>query len=92
MTIGLDERRPFVAVAAVASVVLGIGASILVPAAFGFDIQALAHPGSIVDKGPGVAQLLRWGALLDMASYFPTAVVVVYFHNRVRARDPELVG
>jgi hypothetical protein len=91
MTRPLGERRPFVAAAAVASIVLGIGASILLPAAYGFDLQALAHPGSIVDKGQQVAQLLRWGALLDMASYLPMAVVVVYFHSRLRARDPELV-
>lgn len=91
MTHTLGERRPIVAAAGVISVVLGLGASILVPAAFGFDIQALAHPGSIVDKGQGVAQLLRWGALLDMASYLPMAVVVVYFHSRLRARNPELV-
>jgi hypothetical protein len=91
MTRPLGERRPSVAAAAVASMVLGIGASILLPAAYGFDIQALAHPGSIVDKGQGVAQLLRWGALLDMASYLPMAVVVVFFHYRLRARNPELV-
>jgi len=85
------ERRPVVAAAAVASIVLGMAASILVPAAYGFDLQALAHPGSIVDKGQGVATLLRWGALLDMASYLPMAVVVVYFHHRLRAHNPELV-
>ena len=87
----LGERRPFVAAAAVLSIVLVIGASILLPAAYGFDIKALAHPGSIVDKGQGVAQLLRWGALLDMVSYLPFAVVVIYFHYRLRARNPELV-
>jgi len=86
------ERRPFVAAAAVLHLVLGIGASILLPAAYGFDPQALAHPGSIVDKGQGVAQLLRWGALLDMASYLPFAVVVIYFHYRLRARNPERVA
>jgi len=91
MTHPLGERRPIVAAAIVLSLVLGIGASILVPGAYGFDIQALAHPGSIVDKGQGVAQLLRWGALLDMASYLPVGVVVVYFHYQLRARNPELV-
>lgn len=92
MTHPLEERRPFVAVAAVLSVVLPIGASVLLPAAYGFDLQAIAHPGSIADKGEGVAQLLRWGALLDMVSYFPMAVVVVYFHYRLRAHNPELVA
>jgi len=91
MTHALGERRPWVAAAVLLSLVLGIGASILVPGAYGFDIQALAHPGSIVDKGQGVAQLLRWGALLDMASYLPVGAVVVYFHYWLRARNPELV-
>jgi hypothetical protein len=91
MTHPLGERRPFVAAAAVLSIVLVIAASILLPAAYGFDIKALAHPGSVVDKGQGVAQLLRWGALVDMLSYLPFAVLVVYFHYRLRARNPELL-
>lgn len=75
-----------------ASLVLSIGASLLVPGAYGFDMQALAHPGSIVDDGQGVADVLRWGALLDMVSYLPLAVVVVYVHYRLRDRNPLLVG
>ena len=85
------QRQPLAAAAAVLSVVLVIGASVLLAAAFGFDPQAFAHPGSIVDKGEDVARLLRWGALLDMASYLPMAVVVVYFHHRLRERNPELM-
>jgi hypothetical protein len=92
MNLSLGERRPFVAAAAVLSIVLVIGAAILLPAAYSFDIKAMAHPGSIVDKGEGVAQLLRWGALLDMVSYLPFAVLVVYFHYRLRAGNPELVA
>jgi hypothetical protein len=91
MTPSTGERRPFVAAASLLSIVLVIGAAILLPAAYSFDIKGLAHPGSIVDKGEGVAQLLRWGALLDMVSYLPFAVLVVYFHYRLRARNPELV-
>jgi hypothetical protein len=91
MTRPRGERRPFVAAAAVLSIMLVIAASILLPGAYGFDIKALAHPGSIVDRGEGVAQLLRWGALVDMVSYLPFAVLVVYFHYRLRARHPELV-
>ncbi len=80
------------AVAAVVSVVLVIGASVLLPAAFGFDPRAIAHPGAIVDDGQEVAQLLRWGALLDAVSYLPMAVVVIYFHFRLRERNRELVA
>ena len=85
------ERQRLVAAALAVSVGLTIGAGILVPAAFGFDIGALTHPGSIVDGGQGVADLLRWGALLDMVSYFPMAVVVVYVHYELRDRNPLLV-
>lgn len=86
------QRQPLVAASAVLSVVLGMGASILLLAAYGFDPQAFGHPGSIVDKGKEVAQLLRWGALLDMASYLPMAAVVLYFHHRLRDRNPELLS
>ncbi len=79
------------AAALATSVVLTIGAGVLVPAAFGFDIKALAHPGSIVNRGSDVARLLRWGALLDMVSYFPMAGVVVYVHHRLRDRNPPLI-
>jgi Domain of unknown function (DUF4386) len=92
MTPSLGKRRPFVAAAAVLSIVLVIGAAILLPGAYSFDIKAMAHPGSIVDRGEGVAQLLRWGALLDMVSYLPFAVLVMFFHYRLRARNPELVA
>lgn len=85
------ERRPLVAAALVTSMVLTIGAGILLPAAFGFDTKALAHPGLLVDKGQSVAHLLRWGALLDMISYFPLAPVVVYVHHRLRDRNRALV-
>ena len=80
------------AAAIVFSIPLLIGAGILVPAAFGFDMEAIAHPGEIVDDGEEIARLLRWGALVDMVSYLPFAVVVVYFHYRLRSRNRELVA
>src|SRR2546425_1204566 len=88
----LTERQRYVAGAAALSVLLVVASSVAMPAAYGFDIAALAHPGSIVDKGPGGANLLRWGALLDMVSYLPLAVVVLYLHVRLRERNPELVA
>ena len=86
-----SERQRFVAAALAVSLALMVGAGILMPAAFGFDIGALAHPGSIVDGGQAVADLLRRGALVDMASYLPMAVVVVYVHYQLRDRNPLLV-
>jgi hypothetical protein len=87
-----DGRRRWVAAAIFVAVALLIGAAILMPAAFGFDTAAIAYPGSIVDKGEATAQLLRWGALVDMLSYLPFAVVVVYFHYQLRTHNPELVA
>ena len=87
----LVERQRSVAGATVLSVLLATAATVVLLAAYGFDPGALAHPGSIVDKGAGVAQLFRWGALLDMASYLPLAPLVLYLHDRLRERGAVLV-
>lgn len=88
----LVKRQRSVAGATVLSVLLATAATVVLLAAYGFDPAALAHPGSIVDKGAAVAQLFRWGALLDMASYLPLAPLVLYLHERLRERGPVLVA
>jgi hypothetical protein len=87
----LAGRQRYVAGATLLSLVLGIAATVVLFAAYGFDPAALAHPGSIVDKGEGAAQLFRWGALLDMASYLPLAPLVLHLHFQLRDRGPQLV-
>jgi hypothetical protein len=72
-------------VAIVVSVALAIGATTVLLAAYGFDLAAMGHPGSLAGKGKQAAELLRWGALLDMASYLPLAVPVLYLHGRLRS-------
>jgi hypothetical protein len=80
-----------VAAAIVMSIVLGLGATVVLLAAYGFDPVALAHPGSLANKGEQAAELLRWGALLDMASYLPIAVPVLYLHGRLGKSGGELI-
>jgi hypothetical protein len=87
----LDGRQRYVAAATVSSLLLGFAATVVLVTAYGSDPAALAHPGSIVDKGPGAARLVRWGALLDMASYLPLAPLVLYLHARLLDRGPLLV-
>jgi len=60
----------------------GVATSVLA-AAFGFDLLAAAHFGSLFDRGPGAAELLRWGALLDMASYLAFGLVVLYIGEQL---------
>ncbi len=60
----------------------GVAVSVLA-AAFGFDLHAAAHFGSLFDRGVGAAELLRWGALLDMAGYLALGLVVVYVGERL---------
>ena len=74
----------FVAAALAVSLVLVGAATVVLLAAFAFDTAALAHPGVLVDKGQDAADLLRLGALLDMASYLPFAVPVLFLHSRLR--------
>lgn len=83
-------RGRYVAAAILLELLLGIAASIILPAPYGYDPAAIARPGSIVDRGQPAADLLRWGALLDMASYLPVAVLVVYLHYRLRKLGGEL--
>src|SRR3990170_1516717 len=61
-------------------------------AAFGFDLAAFAHFGSLLDRGPAAAELLRWGALLDMAGYLAFGLVVLYVGERLRQRNALVVA
>ncbi len=79
-----------VAAAIILSAGLAIGATIVLLAASGFDPAAMGHPGSLADKGAGAADLLRWGALLDMASYLPFAAPVLYLRGRLRSSGGDL--
>jgi hypothetical protein len=77
---------------AILTVVLTALASVLLVGAYGFDLRAVADPGTIVDRGPTVAANLRLALLVDMTSYLPLAPVVLYLHRRLRSDDPGLMG
>lgn len=79
------ERRPLIALAALAFVLLDVTAGMLVIAAYGFDLSNLTDPGALVARQLGTADLLRWGALIDMLGYLALAPVVLYIYERHRA-------
>ena len=81
-----SERQPFVAIATLAVVILNNAlASFLFFAVYGFDIGTFADRGALVDRGPGVAELLRLAALIDMVGYLALAPAVIYLHGRFEA-------
>ena len=66
-------------------------AVIVLAAAFGFDLPAAAHFVSLFDRGSGAAELLRWGALLDVAGYLALGLVVVYIGEQLGPRNALVV-
>jgi hypothetical protein len=66
-------------------VVLEAAAVILLAAAFDFDAPAVAHFGSLFDNAPSAAELLRWGALLDVGGYVAFGWLMIYVGQRLWA-------
>ena len=78
------ERQPIIALVAVAMIALEIVASVMFLALYDFDIGVLAaDPAALPARGPEVASLLRWGAVIDMLGYLALAPIVVYLHGRL---------
>lgn len=78
------ERQPAVAASALAFAVLNnMVASTMFLAVYGFDLGAFADRGALVDRGPGVADLLRWAAVIDMVGYLALTPVVIHLHRRI---------
>ena len=71
---------------------LQAAATTVLAAAFGFDLPAAAHFGSLLDRGRGAAELMRWGALLDMAGYLALGLVVLYIGDRLWQRNRLVVA
>ena len=81
-----SERQRFVALAALAQVVLDVVASVLFFAVYDFDMGVLAaNPAAFPARGADVAGLLRWGGVIDMLAYLALAPVVLYLHGRLTA-------
>jgi hypothetical protein len=49
---------------------IGLVSGYLFLAAAGFDLSAFIEPGRLLEGGPDVPWLLRWGALTDMLGYY----------------------
>jgi len=65
--------------------VLDVTASVLVIAAYGFDLSLFTDQGALVARQLGTADLLRWGALIDLLGYLALAPVVLYVYERHHA-------
>lgn len=83
--------RPM-AVVIVAFVLLGGIATLVLAAAFGFDLATAGNFGSLFDRGETSVELLRWGALLDTASYIVFGIVILYVGDRLWQRDRFIVA
>jgi hypothetical protein len=69
----------------------GITSTVLFIAAFQFRPEVFAEPTRVLDAGPTSAELLRWGAVLDLMSYYlATAVIAYVLWRRLRPRNPLL--
>jgi hypothetical protein len=80
-----SERRPAIAVAAVAFVVLNMAlASAIVFGAYSFDVALFGQRGALAHSGRANPDLLRLGALVDLVGYLALAPVVLYLHPRLR--------
>jgi hypothetical protein len=77
-----ERHRPMAAVIVLLVLLEGV-ATLVLAAAVGFDLSAAAHFGSLLDRGPGASELLRWGALLDTAGYLVLGLVVVYIGEQL---------
>jgi len=86
------ERNRPMAVVIVVFAVLGGVATLVLAAALDFDLVAAGHFGSLFDRGAPAVELLRWGGLLDTASYVVFGVVILYVGERLRQRDRFIVG
>jgi len=64
----------------------------ILAAAFGFDVTAAGHFGSLLESGPGAAELLRLGALLDLGGYLALGLVILYIGERLWHRGPLVVA
>ena len=88
----LSERHRVMAAIVGLLIVFECGAVTLLAAAFGFDLASFAHFGSLFDRPPEAAELLRWGALLDIGGYLAFGMVVLYVGHRLWPVNELIVG
>lgn len=89
----LEALRRAAIVGGALAVVVGIVATPIYLAAFGWDLEAsiFVHPEAALDRGPEAAVLWRWGFLGDMLfSYLLLLPLALFMHRRLRGRRPWL--
>lgn len=86
-----DRHRGIAAVIGLFFVFEGLANPILA-AAFGFDVVALGRFGSLLERGTEAAELLRWGALLDVGGYLAFGLVILYVGQWLWEQDRLLVA
>ena len=64
----------------------------ILAAAFGFDVVAVGRIGSLMDRGTDAAELLRWGALLDVGGYLAFGLVILYVGRWLWEQDRVVVA
>ena len=87
----LEGNRRMAAVI-LAFVALTSIASLVLIAAFRFDVRAVASLGWLADGGDAARDLLRWGAIIDLASYLTMGVVILFVGERLRPRGAAVVA
>ena len=86
-----DRQRGMAAVIGLFFVLEGL-AVVILAAAFGFDVVAAGRFGSLMDRGTDAAELLRWGALLDVGGYLAFGLVILYVGQWLWEQDRLVVA
>ena len=82
----------FAALAAIISFPLALGSIVLQGMAMDFNMEASTNPVLTLSVGADGANLLRWGMILDMFSYYlPLLPVALFLWRWLRSRDPDWV-
>ena len=86
-----ESLRRWAIGALVLAVGLGTVSSLLFALAFQFRVDWFLDPAQVVAGGAASAQLLKWGAITDLFSYYlPTAVVALALRVALRPRGPAI--
>jgi hypothetical protein len=86
-----ERQRGIAAIIGLFFVFEGLAGAILA-AAFGFDVVAVGRFGSLMDRGTDAAELLRWGALLDLGGYLAFGLVILYVGQWLWEQDRLVVA
>jgi hypothetical protein len=82
----------FAALAAIISFPLALGSIVLSGMAMDFNMEASTNPALLLSVGADGANLLRWGMILDMFSYYlPLLPVALFLWRWLGSRSPNWV-